>query len=59
MEYKLMRLKNVGEFINGKAFKPSDWKKEGIPIVRIQNLNDSNKEYNYLYKLSIFIENIK
>jgi type I restriction enzyme S subunit len=25
--------------INGKAFKPKDWAEDGLPIVRIQNLN--------------------
>jgi type I restriction enzyme S subunit len=33
--------------INGKAFKPEDWSENGIPIVRIQNLNNSNSKYNY------------
>ena len=34
--------KPIGELcdlINGRAFKPSDWGTEGLPIVRIQNLN--------------------
>lgn len=36
-------------FINGSAFKPSDWNKEGkgIRIVRIQNLTNPSAEYNY------------
>ena len=38
---------DVCELINGKAFKPSDWGKDGVPIVRIQNLNDENAEFNY------------
>jgi len=33
--------------INGRAFKPSDWGKSGLPIVRIQNLNDPTKPFNY------------
>ena len=33
--------------INGRAFKPSDWSKRGLPIVRIQNLNDPTKPYNH------------
>lgn len=33
--------------INGRAFKPNEWSKEGLPIVRIQNLNDPNAEYHY------------
>ncbi len=41
---------NIGEactLVNGRAFKPSDWTKTGTPIVRIQNLNDPNAEFNY------------
>ena len=30
----------VAEFINGYAFKPSDWKEEGIPIVKIAELKN-------------------
>ena len=33
--------------INGLAFKPSEWKAHGTPIVRIQNLNDDDSSYNY------------
>ena len=33
--------------VNGKAFKPHEWKESGLPIVRIQNLNDATGEYNY------------
>ncbi len=32
---------------NGRAFKPSDWKDKGLPIVRIQNLNNPKASYNY------------
>jgi len=35
------------ELINGCAFKPSDWKARGLPIVRIQNLNDNLAPFNY------------
>lgn len=35
------------ELINGCAFKPSDWKRSGLPIIRIQNLNDPDAEFNY------------
>lgn len=37
---------SVAELLNGKAFKPSDWSKEGLPIVRIQNLNNAKASYN-------------
>lgn len=33
--------------INGRAFKPTEWKDSGLPIIRIQNLNDPNSEFNY------------
>ena len=39
-------LGNLGQYLNGAAFKPSDWTNEGIPIIRIQNLTDSNKPFN-------------
>jgi len=45
--WRLIPLEEVGDFINGYAFKPSDWGKEGLPIIRIQNLNDPTKPYNY------------
>lgn len=47
MSYPLVCLGDVAEFINGVAFKPEDWGTEGKPIIRIQNLNDPLKEYNY------------
>ena len=40
----------IGEataLVNGRAFKPSDWSTTGVPIVRIQNLNDANASFNY------------
>ncbi len=39
--------KDISEFINGRAFKPSEWKQSGIPIIRIQNLNDPSAKFNY------------
>ncbi len=40
------RLTDTGEYINGLAFKPSDWCAEGLPIIRIQNLSGRNPEFN-------------
>lgn len=37
---------NVTILYNGRAFKPSDWTEDGLPIVRIQNLNDENAPFN-------------
>lgn len=45
--WEKVRLGDVATYINGFAFKPSDWKKEGLPIVRIQNLNNEDAEFNY------------
>lgn len=33
--------------INGRAFKPEEWKEFGLPIIRIQNLNDPESAFNY------------
>lgn len=40
------RLGEICELINGRGFKPHEWRKEGLPIIRIQNLNGSD-EFNY------------
>jgi len=32
-------MKHLTQFINGTAFKPGDWGTEGVPIIRIENLN--------------------
>jgi len=40
-------LGEVAEFINGRAFKPSDWSPRGVPIIRIQNLTDPTASANH------------
>ena len=45
-EWKEKRLGEICELVNGRGFKPHEWKKEGLPIIRIQNLNGSD-EFNY------------
>ena len=42
-----MKVKDICTLQNGRAFKPEDWGLEGLPIVRIQNLNDENAPFNY------------
>jgi len=37
----------IGTYVNGKAFKPSEWQKTGVPIIRIQNLTDESNDFNY------------
>ena len=44
--WEVKKLKHLTRFYNGIAFKPSDWAEEGVPIIRIQNLNGSD-EFNY------------
>ncbi len=41
------KLGELAQYINGKAFKPEDWKPAGLPIIRIQNLTDPGKPFNY------------
>lgn len=45
--WKTHKLGELAQYINGKAFKPEDWKTSGLPIIRIQNLTDSSKPFNY------------
>ena len=40
------RIAKLCSLSNGKAFKLTDWTKTGIPIVRIQNLNNPEAQYN-------------
>jgi type I restriction enzyme S subunit len=40
-------LGTVAQYINGRAFKPAEWENVGLPIIRIQNLNDETAKYNY------------
>ena len=48
--WEWVRVRNCTELFNGRAFKPSDWTVMGLPIVRIQNLNDENAPFNYYDK---------
>ena len=41
------RIGDICDLINGRAFKPTEWTSVGIPIIRIQNLNDPAAEFNY------------
>lgn len=43
-------LAQIGELCdlkNGRAFKPTDWTGAGLPIVRIQNLNNPDAPFNH------------
>lgn len=43
---KKVKLGDIADFINGVAFKESDWHDSGRKIIRIQNLNDQKKPFN-------------
>lgn len=43
---KKVKLGDIADFINGVAFKESDWHDSGRKIIRIQNLNDQEKPFN-------------
>ena len=42
----------IVEFSNGRAYKLSEWEKEGTPVIRLQNLTGTGNEY-YFSKLGL------
>lgn len=38
---------DIAEYLNGRVFKKADWEKNGLPIIRIQNLNSGDASFNY------------
>ena len=55
----MARLGDIATYINGYAFKPTDWSSEGVPIIRIQDLtgnsyqaNRFNGEYDSKYEVN-------
>src|SRR5690554_2357576 len=46
-KWPLVRLGDVATYVNGYAFKPADWAINGLPIIRIQNLNNDEAAFNY------------
>lgn len=47
MKWGQKRLGDFCSLVNGKAYSADDWSESGLPIIRIQNLNDSTKPFNY------------
>lgn len=45
--HKQIAIGELCALVNGRAFKPSEWAESGLPIVRIQNLNDETASFNY------------
>ena len=42
----MARLGDVATYVNGFAFKPTDWSDEGLPIIRIQDLTGNSYQAN-------------
>ena len=51
MKYEIKTLGTVARYVNGRAFKPSEWEKTGLPIIRIQNLTDNKASFNFSSKV--------
>lgn len=45
--WEKVKLVQLADFINGYAFKPADWSKEGLPIVRIEQLRNPESVSDY------------
>jgi type I restriction enzyme M protein len=48
--YPTVPIGDICDLINGRPFKPEDWQRSisgGLPIVRIQNLNTPDSDFNY------------
>ena len=57
-EWNAVQIREVCTLVNGRGFKPHEWRNVGLPIIRIQNLNGS-KDFNYYvgqYNPKILIE---
>ena len=46
-DWEVINLGDAATFINGYAFKPTDWSSEGLEIIRIQNLTKGSSDINY------------
>lgn len=45
--WKVYAQGDVAEFINGRAYKKTEWEQEGTPVIRLQNLTGTGDEYYY------------
>jgi type I restriction enzyme, S subunit len=46
-EWSPARVGDICKAVNGRAFKPTEWGTEGVPIIRIQNLKNDDAPFNY------------
>ena len=45
--WKSVNIIRLADYINGFGFKPIHWTKEGLPIVRIEQLKNPDSKYDY------------
>lgn len=45
--WEVVKQAEVATFYNGRAYKLTEWKKEGTPVIRLQNLTGTGKNYYY------------
>jgi len=58
--WKTVKLGEVFKFTNGRSFKKVEWQEVGLPIIRIQNLNNFDAPFNHFnekYHESIEVNN--
>lgn len=46
-DWPAIDLGDICTLANGNAYRETDWSDSGVPIIRIQNLNDEAKPFNY------------
>ncbi len=46
-EWKKYKHSNVAQFYNGRAYKLSEWEEAGTPVIRLQNLTGTGKNFYY------------
>jgi len=47
LQWKRRPLGHLCRLVNGDAYRETDWSPHGVPIIRIQNLNDPAKPFNF------------
>lgn len=47
MKIPTVNIRDIAKLINGKAYNQDDWDTVGLPIIRIQNLNNAVSKHNY------------
>ncbi len=45
-DWEARKIRSVCTLINGRGFKPFEWQRSGLPIIRIQNINGSD-DFNF------------